>query len=70
MVRAVHRLGGGVGGRRRKQGRRTSDEACIRGVELQPDFNTIQVCLVENIKDTSYLHVHKMFDCALYLRQG
>ena len=38
-------------GVRRRQGRRTNDEAGIRGVELQPDIKTIQVCLVENIKD-------------------
>ena len=50
MVRAGHRLGGGVGGRD-GDGRRTTDEAGIRtAVELQPDFKTIQVCLVENIK--------------------
>ena len=30
---------------------RTNDQAGIRAVELQPDFNTIQVCLVENIKN-------------------
>ena len=34
----------------RRQGRGIKDEAGIRGVELQPDFKTIQVCLVENIK--------------------
>ena len=36
---------------RRRQGRRANDQAGIRVVELQPDFNTIQVCLVENIED-------------------
>ena len=36
---------------RGRQGRRTNDQARIRAVELQPDFNTIQVRLVENIKD-------------------
>ena len=35
---------------RRKHGRRTNDEVGIRAVE-QPDFKTIQVFLVENIKD-------------------
>ena len=29
----------------------TNDEGGIRDVELQPDLKTIQVCLVENIKD-------------------
>ena len=38
-------------GVRRRQGRRTNDEAGIRGVDLQLDFKTIQVCLVENMKD-------------------
>ena len=36
-------------GVRRRQGRRTNDEAGIRAVGLQPDFNTIQIFLVENI---------------------
>ena len=36
---------------RRRQARRTNDEAGIRAVELQPGFNTIIVCLVENTKD-------------------
>ena len=36
---------------RRRQGRRTNDQAGVRAAELQPDFNTIQVCLVENIKE-------------------
>ena len=49
MVRAVHRLSGGVV--RRGQGRRTSDEARIRSIELKPDLKTMHVCLVENIKD-------------------
>ena len=38
-------------GVRRRQGRRTNDQAGVRAAELQPDFNTIQVCLVENIKE-------------------
>ena len=39
-------------GGERERGRRTN-EAVIRAVELQPDFKTIQVCLVENVKDIS-----------------
>ena len=50
------------GGERRK---RTNDEVAISTVELQPDFKTIQVCLVENIK---YLNGHKMFGYTLYLQ--
>ena len=38
-------------GVRRRQGRRTNDEAGIRTVELQPDFNSKQYKPVENIKD-------------------
>ena len=38
-------------GRGRKE-RGTNDEEGIRAVELQLDLNTIQVCLIENIKDT------------------
>ena len=34
-------------GVRRRQGRRTNDEAGIRAVELQPDFKIVQVCLFE-----------------------
>ena len=48
---AGHRLGGGLGGRD-GDGRGIYDKAGIRAVvELQPDFKTIQACLVENIKD-------------------
>ena len=36
---------------RGREERRTNDEGGIGAVELQPDFKTIQVCLVENIKD-------------------
>ena len=32
-----------------RQGTKSSDQAGIRGVEFQPDFNIIQACLVENI---------------------
>ena len=52
---------------RGRAGRRPNDEADIRAVELQPDFKTIQVCLVEDIK--GHLDGHKMFECVLYLRQ-
>ena len=51
VVRAGHRLGGGVGGRD-GDGRRTNDKASIRAVvELQPDCKTTQLCLAENIKE-------------------
>ena len=35
----------------RKRGKEDYRQAGIRGVELQPDFETIQVCLVKNLKD-------------------
>ena len=50
VVRAGHRLGGGIGGRE-GEGRRITDEAGLHAVELQPDFKTIGVCLVQNKKD-------------------
>ena len=37
-------------GVRRRAGSRTNDEAGIRVVELQSDFKTIQICLVQNAK--------------------
>ena len=53
---------------RRRQGRRANDQAGIRVVELQPDFNTIQVCLVEHIKNiqmfTKCLNIHYIHDKA------
>ena len=52
---------------RQIQGRRTNDQAGIRAVELRPELNTIEVCLVENIK--GHLDVLKKFKYALYLRQ-
>ena len=39
----------------RRQERRTNDQAGIRAVELRPDFNMIQVCLVENVKGIKML---------------
>ena len=51
---------------RGRKGRRTNDEAGIRVVELQADFNAIQVCLVENIKYiymvTKCLNTHYIYD--------
>ena len=38
-------------GVRGREGRKTNGEVGIRAVELQLDFKTIQVCMVENIKD-------------------
>ena len=38
-------------GVRGREGRTTNDEAGIRAVEIQPDFKTIQVCLIGNIKN-------------------
>ena len=51
MVRADHRLGGGLGGREGKREGELTARRGIRTVELQPDFETIQVYLVKNIKD-------------------
>ena len=66
LVRAGHRLGGGAGGCEGER-RRTNDEAGIRAVELQPDFKTIQTCLVENVKDIYKLDGHKMFEYKDYI---
>ena len=62
MVRTDRRHGGSVG--RGREGRRTNDEAGIRAVELHPDFKTIQVCLVESIKDI--LDGHKMIKYIIF----
>ena len=42
VVRAVNRLGAGVGGERETEGVLTTRRH-IRAVELQPDFKTIQI---------------------------
>ena len=49
-----------------REGRRNNDEAGIRAVELQPDFNTIQVCVIENITDievfTKCSNIHDVYE--------
>ena len=51
---------------RRRQGRGTNDQASIRAVEFQPDFNTILDWQVENIKDiwifTKRLNIPYIYD--------
>ena len=43
VVRAGHRLGGGVGGAEGEREGGLTTRRVIRAVELQPDFKTIQV---------------------------
>ena len=40
---------------RRRQGEKTNHQADVRAVELQLDLDTIEVCVVENIKDNYML---------------
>ena len=55
---------------RRRQGRRTSDQAGIRAVELQPDF-TIQVYLADNINGrcSQNVYIYIIFTTRLTLGQ-